>query len=85
MAIPKEVLDRFSELDDLVRDYPRSIPVDAAAKLLGISGYCLRSCLMGYNPIGLGWKEEGKANRGFNIPTGKFYAWYHNLDVRKEA
>jgi hypothetical protein len=85
IPVPQCITNKLIELNQLVEKYPKDIPVSAAADFLGMDGRSLKSYLMNpLNALGLDWKREKAANRGFHIPTAKFYLWYRNLN-RKEV
>ncbi len=85
IPIPKCVTDKLRQLNQLAERYQEDIPVSAAADFLGMDARSLKSYLMqAGNSLGLGWRKDRAANRGFHIPTAKFYLWYRNL-LAKEA
>jgi hypothetical protein len=80
IPIPTCITDQLLQLNQLVEQYPSNIPVAAAADFLGMDCRSLKSYLMQFgNAVGLGWRKDRAANRGFHIPTAKFYLWYRNL------
>ena len=86
IPIPKEITDKILALNDLVKQYPVSIPVSAIAEFFGCDGERVRAYLMMPYSFGMGWQKDRKANRGFYVPTAKFYLWYRNItEIRKEA
>ena len=84
IPVPKCVSEKVLKLNELAEKYPDCIPVSAAAKFLGMDGRSLKSYLMQPYSFGMGWRRDGAQNRGFKIPTAKFYLWYRNL-TGKEA
>lgn len=83
IPIPACVTDKLLRLNDLVEKYPSDIPVSAVADFLGMDYRSLKSYLMEPASFGMGWRKAGAANRGFLIPTAKFYLWYRNLFVKE--
>ena len=84
IPIPPCVTDKLLELNRIAEKYPDSISVAAAADFLGMDARSLKSYLMqSDNSVGLGWRKDRAANRGFHIPTAKFYLWYRNLAERR--
>ena len=86
IPIPKEITNQLSALNSLVQQYPVSLPVTKIAEFLGCDGESVRAYLMMPYSFGMGWQKDRKANRGFYVPTAKFYLWYRNItEIRKEA
>lgn len=85
IPVPACVMDKLVELNQLVEKYPEDIPVAAAADFLGMDSRSLKSYLMQFgNSVGLGWRKDRAANRGFHIPTAKFYFWFRNVsEIRR--
>lgn len=84
ISIPSCVTDKLRKLNQLVEQYPDSIPVKAIANFLNCDGESVRAYLMTpQNAFGMGWIKDRKANRGFFVPTVKFYFWYRNLVERR--
>ena len=79
IPIPSCITDKLQQLNQLAEKYPLEIPVSAAAEFLGCDGRNIRSYLMMPDSFGMGWKKPGSANRGFFIPTVKFFLWYRNI------
>lgn len=82
IPIPECVTDKLLRLNQLAEQYPENIPVNAVADFFGCDGGSVRAYLMMPNSFGMGWIKDRKANRGFFIPTAKFYTWYRNLLVK---
>ena len=78
IPVPSSITDKLQQLNQLAEKYPVDIPVSAVANFLGCDGGSVRAYLMAQNSFGMGWKKPGSANRGFFIPTAKFYSWYRN-------
>lgn len=75
-----DAIKAFFDNDDrkaeqLIRDYPQSIPIPVAAEFLGIDAASLRAMAI-EGHLGSSWKKEGKLNRGFFLPTAQFLRWY---------
>jgi len=83
IPIPQCVTDKILELNRLAEKYPISIPVTAAAEFLGCDGESARAYLMTPYSFGMGWRKGDKLNRGFHIPTAKFYLWYRNIAIKE--
>lgn len=79
ISIPHCVTDKLQQLNQLAEKYPEDIPVSAVSNFLGCDGGSVRAYLMMPNSFGMGWQKPGSANRGFFIPTAKFYTRYRNL------
>jgi hypothetical protein len=85
IPIPQCITNKLLELNRLAEQYPEDIPVKNAAEFLNVDIRSLKSYLIqSGNSIGLGWRKDMAANRGFHIPTTKFYLWYRNI-VAKEV
>jgi len=84
ISIPKCVTEKLLRLNELTERYPEYIPISVAAEFLNMDGRSLKSYLMQPYSFGMGWRRDGAQNRGFKIPTAKFYLWYRNL-TGKEA
>lgn len=73
-TIVSEMQARAAELEDIVTQYPRSIPVDVVAKFLGVEVKTVHHMMEeAGNSIGASWQRPGR--RGYKIPTLKFYLW----------
>lgn len=77
LTVPAPIKERLPALNALVEKYPRDIPLKECASFLGLGHDSLRRSIeTGNCPFALGWKQEGRANRAFLIPTTPFYLWY---------
>ncbi len=86
LAIPQAIYDRSDELNALVENYPRYIPVPEVAKFLGANAEGLRHSIEhGQCPFGVSWKKTIHGNRAFKIPTLTFYLWYTQGGPFREA
>lgn len=84
IPVPKCITDNLLELNQLAEKYPKDIPVSDAANFLGMDSRSLKSYLMQpYNLLGMGWRKDRAANRGFHIPTVKFYLWCRNITAKE--
>lgn len=79
VPIPECITDKLRRLNQLVEQYPNSIPIKAISEFLGCDGQSVRAYLMMPNSFGMGWQKSGSLNRGFLVPTVKFYLWYRNM------
>ena len=69
-----EMQARAAELEDIVTQYPRSIPVEVVARFLGCDVKTVHHMMEDAgNAIGASWQRPGR--RGYKIPTLKFYLW----------
>ena len=66
------------KLEQIIEEYPLSVPVPIAAEFLGCHQDTLRSALED-GRLGFSERKIGKVNRGFVIPTGHFVRWYLNI------
>lgn len=80
MSKPKVIIEREQELRSLCEQYPKSIPVPAAANYMGMDMDCLRTCIdQGKCRFGIGGRSEGNnkartlGSRFNNIPTLAFW------------
>ena len=79
MEVRKEINDRLTELNEIVKKYPHYIPVNVAAKYIGANAEGLReSIFKGQCPWAIAWQKDIAGNRAFKIPTLKFYLWFSN-------
>ena len=79
------IKSRLEELEALVKEHPRVLPVGEVAKFLGVNREGLMAALMRQNaPFGFAYQKGDGSYRVPVIPTAKFYLWYTNqtgLDV----
>lgn len=77
MKIPQPIQIKINDLEHLVQEYPNKIPVEAAAKFLGMDAQCLRRSIdQGKAPFAIGCNNGIHGNRYAHIPTATFYFWY---------
>lgn len=77
LSIPKPVLSKLNELEQLCNTYPLKIPLVKVAEFLGADDEGLRSAAeKGQLPFGFAWQKELKTTRAFCIPTVTLYLWY---------
>lgn len=73
----KEFLDNDTEkLDEIVTKYPKQVPVNVVADLLGCAPETVRTMCEENHVFGDGYRKPGKLNKGFVIPTATFIRWY---------
>ena len=77
----EEKIQSFLEQDnekisEIIEKYPRQIPVAVVADLFGCHADSVRRALEQSSVFGLGFRQSGKLNRAFVIPTGVFVRWY---------
>lgn len=86
IPVPQCVIEKLLKLNQLTELYPENLPVSAIADFFGCDGESVRAYLMMPYSFGMGWQKDRKSNRGFFVPTAKFYLWYRNLvEIRKGA
>lgn len=74
--IPNVLQDRVSELNQLVQEYPKDIPLPKVAEFLNVDKEGLRRCIeTGKCPFGISWQKTLDGNRAFKIPSLTFYLW----------
>lgn len=61
---------------DLLKEYPKKVPIEDAAELVGCSKDTLRTAIQQFQLIGLAERKVGKQNWSFTIPTAHFLRWY---------
>lgn len=77
MYMPTAVKTSLEELIKMCNENPKSIPIIEVAKFLGCKPDGLRNSMDTKRcPFGFAWQLG--ANRGYKIPTGKFFMWYTN-------
>ena len=80
MEIIRQQLER---LEDLVKQYPRKIPLSVAAGFLDMNEEGLKAALMrGNAPFGFAYQKTDGAYRVMVIPTVTFYLWYTNCHAQ---
>lgn len=79
-----EIIRRqLEELENLVEQYPRKIPLSEAAKFLDMNEEGLKAALMrGNAPFGFAYQKNDGAYRVMVIPTVTFYLWYTNCNAQ---
>lgn len=79
---PDIIEKRKTELDELIKEHPKAIPVPTLARFLGIDPTALRHSIMqGKSPFGMTYKLMGRTNNQFTVPTLQFYLWYTQGNV----
>lgn len=82
----EEKVKAFIESDtekvaEILDKYPRQVPVPVIAEWWGCDEDSVRRALEEHSVFGLGFRQAGKLNRGFVVPTGKFVRWYLGLPI----
>ena len=82
----KEKIKAFIQSDEekiaeILDKYPRQIPVHVISDWWGCDDDSVRRALEQSSVFGIGFRQAGKANRGFVIPTGAFLRWYMRIEV----
>lgn len=77
----KDKIDVFIKSDtekvaEIIEKYPRQIPVQVIAEWWGCDDDSVRRALEQSSVFGIGFRQAGKTNRAFVIPTGAFMRWY---------
>lgn len=73
------IRQQLEELENLVKQYPRKIPLGVAADFLDMNEEGLKAALMrGNAPFGFAYQKTDGAYRVMVIPTVTFYLWYTN-------
>lgn len=67
-------------IDEIIKEYPNTIPSKAVAKILDIDVASVRAATA-RGIFGVAWRKPGKANNAYCIPTAKFVRWYLNFQV----
>lgn len=81
LKIPIEITKNMEDLNNLVKEYPQSIPVEIVAKFLGAKVDGLRASIEHNQcPFGIAWQLG--SHRAFKIPTATFYFWYTGISNR---
>lgn len=66
-------------VEELIKEYPVSIPTAKAAEFLGVNTASMRAIIEN-GTLGLAWRKEGKLNKAFFLPTTQFLRWYMRYD-----
>ncbi len=64
-----------NRLDELIKNYPVSIPVSALADFLNCDSSSVRSAIEN-KVYGMAWRKPGKCRYAYLIPTAQFVRWY---------
>lgn len=73
------IRQQLEKLENLVKQYPRKIPLGVAADFLDMNEEGLKAALMrGNAPFGFAYQKTDGAYRVMVIPTVTFYLWYTN-------
>lgn len=75
--VPECIVSQIEELIDLCNRYPRKVPLNEVARLLGIDRGSLEAMVMARRcPFGMGWMRETATNKTYFFSTFKLYTWY---------
>lgn len=82
----QEKIDVFMRSDtekvaEIIEKYPKQIPVHAISEWWGCDDDSVRRALEQSSVFGIGFRQAGKMNRAFVIPTGAFMRWYLRIMV----
>lgn len=85
-ARAKIIQERQIEIDELVVNNPKSIPVPTLAKFFGANAEGLREMIFkGQCPFGgIAWQKDIHGNRAFKVDTFKFFRWILNLTTMED-
>lgn len=77
----QEKIDIYMKSDtekvaEIIEKYPKQIPVHTIAEWWGCDDDSVRCALEQSSVFGIGFRQAGKVNRAFVIPTGAFVRWY---------
>ena len=77
------IRQQLEKLENLVKQYPRKIPLGVAADFLDMNEEGLKAALMrGNAPFGFAYQKTDGAYRVMVIPTVTFYLWYTNCHAQ---
>ena len=77
------IRQQLEKLENLVKQYPRKIPLGVAADFLDMNEEGLKAALMrGNAPFGFAYQKNDGAYRVMVIPTVTFYLWYTNCHAQ---
>lgn len=75
LSMPKPIVDKLNDLQELVSIHQQYIPLPEVAAFLRMKPDTLRSSIdKGQCPFGLGGQLG--INRAYKIPTVPFYLWF---------
>lgn len=82
---PKEFVnnfvdERYAEVMDIIKKYPRQLPIRVVSELVGSSNQSIRDAIEN-GSLGIAWRKGNAANKGYCVPTIKFITWYLNIKV----
>lgn len=69
------------KLAEILGKHPRQIPIQVLSDWWGCDDDSVRRALEQSSVFGLGFRQAGKLNRGFVVPTGAFLRWYLRIEV----
>lgn len=82
---PKRVIDDFvtakcAEAMEIIKKYPKQVPIPVIAELVGSNQASVREAVEN-GALGMAWRKENAANKGYCVPTIKFVTWYLNIKI----
>lgn len=84
MSIDDFLKSDTEKMLEIVKKYPKQIPVAVVAELFGMDAGNLRCAIAKGNEhiFGICWQNTGKTNQGFAIPTAPFVRrWLHMREI----
>lgn len=69
------------KMAEIIKQYPRQIPIHVISEWWGCDDDSVRRALEQSSVFGIGFRQAGKLNRGFVVPTGAFARWYLRIDA----
>lgn len=63
----------------IIEKYPKQIPISVIADLWGCKEESIRRAVEEHGMFGIEFRQPGKLNRGFVIPTAAFTRWYMGI------
>jgi hypothetical protein len=76
---PEVILANLNELEHLINEYPKNIPIKDVADYLGIDTASLRAALKNNTcPFGFGWQKNENGYWGFSVQATPLYLFYTN-------
>lgn len=84
-ANPKEFVqnfidEKYAEAMDVIKKYPKQVPIPVVAELVGSNQASVREAVEN-GALGMAWRKDNAANKGYCVPTIKFVTWYLNIKV----
>ncbi len=66
---------------EILDNHPQQIPVQVLSDWWGCDADSVRRALEQSSVFGIGFRQAGKLNRGFVVPTGAFLRWYLRIEA----